>query len=126
MGEIMEYGTQLLVTMHDLGRVPNGLLVFLSRDPDMRDVGHVHWESTQEPKADELGNGLDILAISLSSVIALPSAIEVIRRWCSSPTAPTEGVVIRLGSQTISVAGTEDPTTIRHLAEVLKAAYPEQ
>ncbi|MFB7782256.1 hypothetical protein ACFC1D_06030 [Streptomyces vinaceus] len=104
-------------------KVPDGLRIFLSRDPELRGIGRARWASTA-PKEGQLGDALDILTLVVTGTLALPSAIEAVKRWCGSR-GMAEGVEIRLGSQRITVNGTEDPAEIRHMADLLKAAYPE-
>ncbi|SDD11991.1 effector-associated constant component EACC1 [Streptomyces prasinopilosus] len=101
-----------------------GLRTYLVRDPRARRLGRVHWQ-TAEPKAGELGDGLDALGIVLTSLLTLPSFLETIVAWRKSRGQTAETVEIRLGDSSIHVRGTEDPAEIRRLAETLMAAYPE-
>ncbi|MGR4879556.1 hypothetical protein ACIPUC_09005 [Streptomyces sp. LARHCF249] len=109
---------------------PNGtdsleeLRTFLVRDPETRRLGRVRWENSA-PKTGELGDGLDILAIIISSTIGLPGFVQIVSNWIKSRGSDGNSVEIRLGATGISVSGTEDPAQIRRLADVLKAAYPE-
>ncbi|MFF4068712.1 effector-associated constant component EACC1 [[Kitasatospora] papulosa] len=104
-------------------KVPDGLRTFLSRDNELRGVGRARWTS-EAPKVGTLGDALDVLTLVVASTLALPSAIEAVARWCGSR-GTTEGVEIRLGSQRITVTGTDDPAEIRRMADLLKTAYPE-
>ncbi|WP_329620024.1 hypothetical protein OG357_05325 [Streptomyces sp. NBC_01255] len=114
---------QLRIATEAGAKVPDGLRTFLARDAELRGVGRARWTS-EAPKEDTLGDALDVLTLVVTSTLALPSAIEAVRRWCGTR-GTTEGVDIRLGSQRITVTGTEDPAEIRRLADLLKAAYPE-
>lgn len=110
---------------------PNGtdsleeLRVFLVRDTETRRMGRVRWENSA-PKTGELGDGLDILAIVISSVVGLPGFVQVVSNWIKSGGSDGNSVDIRLCGTGISVSGTEDPAQIRRLADILKAAYPEE
>ncbi|MEU7295729.1 hypothetical protein AB0A76_21355 [Streptomyces exfoliatus] len=102
-----------------------GLKTFLVRDPETRRMGRVRWENAK-PESGTLGGGLDVLAIVISGTLALPGFIQVVSNWFKSRGSNSPGgAEIRLGSASIMVSGTEDPTEIRRLADVLKAAYPE-
>lgn len=114
---------QLRIITETGAKVPDGLRIFLSRDPGLRGVGRARWASAA-PVEDTLGDTLDILTLEVTSSLALPSAIETVKRWCASR-GTVEGVDIRLGSQKITITGTEDPAEIRRMADLLKAAYPE-
>lgn len=114
---------QLRIVTETGAKVPDGLRTFLSRDAELRGVGRARWTS-EAPKEGTLGDALDVLTLVVTSTLTLPSAIEAVRRWCGSR-GTTEGVDIRLGSQRITVTGTEDPAEIRRMADLLKAAYPE-
>ncbi|MDW6059920.1 hypothetical protein SAZ11_20315 [Streptomyces sp. FXJ1.4098] len=110
---------------------PNGtegledLRVFLVRDPATRKIGRISWNKST-PKPGELGDALDVLAIAISGTLALPGFIQVVSNWFRSRGDNQEAVKIKLGSASIVVSGTEDPKEIKHLADVLKAAYPER
>ncbi|MFJ3304340.1 hypothetical protein ACIPSA_14670 [Streptomyces sp. NPDC086549] len=114
---------QLRIVAETGAKVPDGLRIFLSRDPELRGIGRARWASTA-PKEGQLGDALDVLTLVVTSILALPSAIEAVKRWCGSR-GTVEGVEIRLGSQRITVTGTEDPAEIRRMADLLEAAYTE-
>ncbi|MGC9495134.1 effector-associated constant component EACC1 [Streptomyces sp. WG7] len=109
---------------------PNGaggleeLRTFLVRDPETRRIGRIRWEKP-EPTPGKLGDALDVLAIVISGTLALPGFIQVVSNWFRSRGDDQAAVTIALGSTSIVVSGTEDPAKIRHLADVLQAAYPD-
>ncbi|WP_445194985.1 effector-associated constant component EACC1 [Streptomyces sp. TR1341] len=49
----------------------------------MRGVGRARWTS-EAPKEGILGDALDVLTLVVTSTLALPSAIDAVRRWCGS------------------------------------------
>ncbi|MFF5808255.1 hypothetical protein [Streptomyces sp. NPDC012746] len=110
---------------------PNGtdsleeLRTFLVRDPETRRLGRFRWENSA-PKTGELGDGLDILTLAITSALALPGFIQTVSNWCKSRGTEEDSVQIRLGAIAVKVSGTEDPAQIRRLADILKAAYPEE
>ncbi|MFI8387906.1 hypothetical protein [Streptomyces sp. NPDC085540] len=101
------------------------LRIFLVRDPEVRRLGRVRW-GNPAPKAGELGDGLDVLTLVITSLLALPGFIYGVSSWVKSRGSDRDDVEIRLGTVTVTVSGTEDPAQIRQLAELLKTAYPEE
>ncbi|MFD9208732.1 hypothetical protein ACFVZM_20945 [Streptomyces sioyaensis] len=116
--------TRISISTAAGAKVPDGLRIFLSRDSNMRSVGRAYWPSG-EIEPGTLGQSLDVLALVLSNALALPSAIETVRRWVESRGSTSEAVRLTVGKTSIVVSGTEDPDEIRHLAALLQAAFPE-
>ncbi|MFJ2647491.1 hypothetical protein ACIO1C_12275 [Streptomyces sp. NPDC087420] len=113
-------GIVLTVTATNGNRVPDGLRIFINRDPSMRGIGRAEWEPG-EIRAGELGTTLDVLAIVVSGALGIPGAIDVVNRWCRSR-GTTSTVKIVVGDKSVTVEGTSDPAEIKQLAETLKAA----
>ncbi|MFD3548625.1 hypothetical protein ACFWUW_23995 [Streptomyces sp. NPDC058655] len=101
------------------------LKTFLVRHPETRRMGRIRWENAA-PKRGELGDGLDILTLAITGVLALPGFVHAVSSWIKSRGSEGDSVQIRLGAIEIIVSGTEDPAQIKRLADVLKAAYPEE
>ncbi|MET8755217.1 hypothetical protein ABZW32_34725 [Streptomyces sp. NPDC004667] len=110
----------MTVTEVDGSAVPDGLRMFINRDSSMRGVGRAEWEP-REMRAGELGTGLDILAIVLSTGVGIFGAIDVIKKWCSSQ-GPAQTVKVMVGSASVTVEGTTNPDEIKRLADALKSA----
>jgi hypothetical protein len=116
--------TQISISTMTGSKVPDGLRLFLSRDSVMRSVGRTYWLD-KEVEPGTLGQGMDVLALVISNTLALPSAIETVRRWVESRGSASEAVRLTVGETSIVVSGTEDPEEIRRLAAVLQAAIPD-
>ncbi|KQX92689.1 MULTISPECIES: effector-associated constant component EACC1 [Streptomyces] len=97
---------------------------FLVRDPSTRTMGRFQLRNT-EPAAGTLGDGLDVLTLVISGTLALPGFVQVVSTWFKSRGEASAAVEIKLGTAKIAVSGTEDPAEIRRLADVLRAAYPQ-
>ncbi|MFE6782133.1 hypothetical protein ACFVFF_07725 [Streptomyces sp. NPDC057680] len=97
---------------------------FLVRDPKSRTAGRYRLKAS-EPAAGTLGDGLDVLTLVITGTLALPGFIQVVSNWFKSRGDTPDSVEIKLGSAVVTVSGTEDPAEIRRLADILKAAYPE-
>ncbi|MGQ4347515.1 effector-associated constant component EACC1 [Streptomyces sp. SAS_275] len=104
-------------------QVSDGLRLFIQRDAATSRSCRAFWDSAP-PVPGTLGTGLDVLAIALSSTLALPSAIDVISRWCASlgPAAPR--VRIQVGEVSVTVEGRIDAQEIGRVAAVLATALP--
>ncbi len=116
-------GTKIEIVHPDGVQTLEGLRIFLTRDPAARKVGRIRWE-TSGPGEEELGDGLDVLSIVISSVLGLPDFVQAVANWVRSRNGATDAIEIKLGAAQITVTGTDDPGEINRLADVLKAAYP--
>ncbi|MFF1325737.1 effector-associated constant component EACC1 [Streptomyces chartreusis] len=90
----------------------------VNRDRSLHGIGRAQW-IPRSAREGELGTGLDILAIVVSSVVGVPSAIDTVSRWCRGT---RQSVEITVGAKSIKVTGTESPEEIEVLAEALKVA----
>ncbi|MER5934232.1 hypothetical protein [Streptomyces sp. NPDC002054] len=71
--------------------MPDGLRRFLAQDPGFRTHGRARWEPSEPAREGQLGTGLEVLTLVITGVLALPAAIDTVRRWCASP-GPGRGV----------------------------------
>jgi hypothetical protein len=107
------------------GKAPDALRTFLLRDPDFATAGRVKWQPARPAKPGELGTGLDILTLVVTAVLALPSAIETVRRWCASPGQQDATVVMSVGDVTVTVTAGTSPAEIAAMAAALTAALQD-
>ncbi|CCK25084.1 hypothetical protein BN159_0705 [Streptomyces davaonensis JCM 4913] len=117
-------GNTVLLTDPDGGKVPDALRAFLVRDPIMPTVGRVRWQplTGARPRPGELGTAIDVLTLVVTSLIALPSAIDVVRKWCSSPGQTGSSVVLSVGEVTVTVTAASAPDEIAAMAAALTTA----
>lgn len=110
--------TTFEITLLSEGRVPDGLRVFIARDPSLRGVARAQWHS-ERVQAGTLGDGLDVLTLVVTGVLALPSAIETVKRWVSSQGGEAASVVISRDDVSVTISGVEDPDQLQKLAVAL-------
>lgn len=104
------------------GRAPEALRSFLVRDPVLQAAGRVRWEPARPARPGELGTGLDVLTLVVSGMLALPSAIDTVRRWCASPGGSDAGVTMSVGEVTVTVRGDSTAEEVAAMAAALRAA----
>lgn len=105
-------------------KIPDGLRLWLLRDPHMRGRGKATWASSRVTRPDELGDALDVLTLVVTSLLALPSAIESVRQWCSTRDAESPPIDLRVGEVTLTLTGTESPERIAAFVEAVSKAQP--
>ncbi|MFD8676513.1 hypothetical protein ACFV1A_25965 [Streptomyces seoulensis] len=106
------------ITLPDGGRVPDGLRVFIARDPSLRGAVRAQWEP-RRVQGGTLGDGLDVLTLAVTGVLALPSAIETVKRWVSSQGGEAASVVISRDGVSVTISGVEDAEQLQNLAAAL-------
>ncbi|MEV7869219.1 hypothetical protein AB0P17_24715 [Streptomyces sp. NPDC088124] len=102
-------------------KVPDGLRVFLKRAPEMREVGSVR----RDGKVDEgmLGDGLDWLTLTVTTLLGLPATFQVIRNYIDSRGGVRAGGFrLQVGDTSITITGAEDDAEIRRLISLLRSA----
>ncbi|GGV79704.1 hypothetical protein GCM10015535_16890 [Streptomyces gelaticus] len=108
----------LKITLAGGSRVPDGLRAFIARDPSLRGVAQAQWQS-RKVQAGTLGDGLDVLALVVTGALALPSAIETVKRWVSSQGGEAASVVISRDGVSVAISGVEDSEQLQKLAAAL-------
>ncbi|MBM7055723.1 effector-associated constant component EACC1 [Streptomyces durocortorensis] len=106
------------ITLPSGGRVPDGLRVFIARDPSLRGAVRAQWEP-RRLQGGTLGDGLDVLTLAVTGVLALPSAIETVKRWVSSQGGEAASVVISRDGVSVTISGVEDAEQLQNLAAAL-------
>ncbi|MEV0777501.1 hypothetical protein ACIBLA_05530 [Streptomyces sp. NPDC050433] len=114
--------TALTLTTADGAPVPDALRRFLTRDPTLQRVGRATWQPAGPPDPGQLDTGLDILTLAITGVLALPSAIDTIRRWCVSTGGEDTAVCVRGGDISVTVSGATTPEQVAALAAALTTA----
>ncbi|WAZ26161.1 hypothetical protein STRCI_007712 [Streptomyces cinnabarinus] len=112
----------VLLTDPSGGKVPDALRAFLVRDPLMPAVGRVRWQPSAGARPGELGTAMDVLTLVVTGLLALPSAIDVVRKWCSSPGQTGSSVVLTVGEVTVTVTAASTPEEIAAMAAALTSA----
>ncbi|MFJ7157180.1 hypothetical protein ACIQUQ_19820 [Streptomyces sp. NPDC101118] len=108
------------VTLPGGGQAPDALRQFLGRDPGFRAAGRAGWVPAEAAAEGQLGTGLDVLTLAVTGVLALPSAIETVRRWCASPGQGDDTAVeLRAGETVVRVTGATSPGQVAALAAAL-------
>jgi len=115
-------GNTVLLTDPNGGKVPDALRAFLVRDPLMPTVGRVKWQPLTRARPGELGTALDVLTLVVTSVLALPSAIDTVHRWCVSRGRAGASVVLSVGEVTVTVTAGSTPEEVAAMAAALTAA----
>ncbi|MCC8452828.1 effector-associated constant component EACC1 [Streptomyces rochei] len=112
----------MVLTDRNGGKAPDSLRAFLVRDPLIQAAGRVKWQPVHRAKPGELGTGLDVLTLVITGVLALPSAIETVRKWCASVGPSDASVAVSVGDVTVTVTGSTGPDEIAAMATALTAA----
>lgn len=115
-------GHVIRLTLPDGVPAPEALRRFLGQDPALRACGRAHWEPAGPTPEDRLGTGLDVLTLSVTAVLALPSAVDTVRRWCASPGQRGTTVELHAGRVTVRVTGTTTPEQAAAITTALTTA----
>ncbi|MFD9370013.1 hypothetical protein ACFWA6_20270 [Streptomyces sp. NPDC060020] len=115
-------GHVIRMTLAGGTRAPESLCRFLVQDRTLRAWGRARWEPAAPAPEEQLGTGLDVLTLAVTAVLALPAAIDTVRRWCSSPGQGNTRVELHAGDVTVQVTGTTTPEEAAAYATALAAA----
>ncbi|MFD9413052.1 hypothetical protein ACFWBN_39520 [Streptomyces sp. NPDC059989] len=115
-------GSVIRITSPLGGQAPASLQRFLTADPEFRACGRARWEAGAPTVEGHLGTGLDVLTLVVTGVLALPAAIDTVRRWCTAPGNRDTSVELRAGGVTVIVSGTTALHDVAALATTLAAA----
>ncbi|MEU5402843.1 hypothetical protein ABZ348_26495 [Streptomyces sp. NPDC005963] len=72
-----------------------------------------------------LADAVAVIAIVVSGVLALPAAIDSVRRWFATQPPATGPVTLRRGAVSIEISGSEDVETLVRYARLLENAEPD-
>ncbi|GAA2345022.1 hypothetical protein OKJ48_39930 [Streptomyces kunmingensis] len=112
----------LTLTTVDGAPAPDALRRFLTRDPALQRVGRTTWQPLAPPDPGQLDAGLDILTLVITSALALPSALDTIRRWCTSTGSDDTAISVSGGGISVTVSGATTPEQAVALAAALTSA----
>ncbi|WP_327657199.1 effector-associated constant component EACC1 [Streptomyces sp. NBC_00483] len=112
----------LTLTTADGAPAPDGLRRFLTRDPGLQRVARAAWQPAAPPDPGHLGTGLDILTLVITGALALPSAIDTVRRWCAATGGDGNAISVSGGGVSVTVSGATTPEQAAALAATLTAA----
>ncbi|MFE0701221.1 hypothetical protein [Streptomyces sp. NPDC058872] len=109
----------LLTAPVDDARAADSLRRWLMRDGA---VQRAELRSTGKEREGVLADPVAIIAIIVSGVLALPGAIDSVKRWRKTQPSTTSPVVLRIGSISVEITGNEDAATLSRYVELLQQA----
>lgn len=112
----------LTLTTVDGDPAPDALRRFLTHDPTLQRVARTTWQPAGPPAPGQLDSGLDILTLVITGALALPSAIDTVRRWCAATGADDNAISVSGGGISVTVSGATTPEQAAALAATLTAA----
>ncbi|MEU0987849.1 hypothetical protein [Streptomyces sp. NPDC005953] len=71
-----------------------------------------------------LADAVAVVAIVISGVLALPAAIDSVRRWFATQPPSTGPIILRRGAVAIEISGSEDVETLGRYVRLLEATEP--
>lgn len=110
------------VTLPGGSPAPDSLRQFFSSDPGFRAHGKARWQPAGPVAEGQLGTGPDVLTLVVTGVLALPSAVETVRRWCTTPGQRHTAVELRTGETVITVTAAATSQEVGALAAALATA----
>ncbi|WP_406483266.1 hypothetical protein [Streptomyces sp. NBC_01615] len=69
-----------------------------------------------------LGTGLDVLALVVTGGLALPTAIETVYRWCTTPGRRNAQINLSVGAVTVTVTASASAEELAAMTAALTAA----
>lgn len=82
-------------------------------------------ESDVSP-AGVLGDPVAVVALVVSSVLALPATIDAVRGWFKTQPPSTPPVTFRLGPMSVEISSNLNQEDLQHLVQVLTEAHQAQ
>ncbi|WP_222842065.1 effector-associated constant component EACC1 [Streptomyces sp. 3211.6] len=88
-------------------------------------VSNASFESDVAPPG-VLGDPVAIVALIVSSVLALPAAIDAVRKWFDTQPPSTPSVTFKVGEVSVEISGDLSEQDMHRFAGILTAAHQAQ